>query len=170
MSVWEDTRSVVFHPAGRNGTTFIATPCGATGSAPQYQHNGRGPRASINHVTVHDGFTLADLVSYQQKHNEANGEDNRDGTEDNVSTNFGVEGPADDGDINELRRRVRRNQIACLLLAQGVPLMLAGDEVANSQNGNNNAYCQDNETGWVDWSKLETDEDLTNFIGLLKRL
>lgn len=141
-----------------------------TGSAPQYQHNGRGPRSSINHVTVHDGFTLADLVSYEQKHNEANGEDNRDGSDDNISINFGVEGPTEDAGINALRRQVRRNQLACLMLAQGVPLMLAGDEVANSQTGNNNTYCQDNETGWVDWSKLGSDDDLTDLIATLKEL
>ena len=141
-----------------------------TGSAPQYQHNGRGPRSSINHVTVHDGFTLADLVSYQSKHNEANGEDNRDGADDNLSINFGVEGPTDDAGINNNRRRVRLNQLACLMLAQGVPLLLAGDEAANTQNGNNNTYCQDNETGWVDWSKLGTSDDTTDFIGSLKRM
>jgi glycogen operon protein len=141
-----------------------------TGSAPQYEHNGRGPRSSINHVTVHDGFTLFDLVSYESKHNEANGEENRDGSDDNVSINFGVEGPTDDPAIDALRRQTRRNQLACLMLAQGVPLMLAGDEVANSQNGNNNTYCQDNEIGWVDWSKLESEDDFTDFIGKLKRI
>ena len=123
-----------------------------TGSSAQFQHNGRGPRSSINHVTVHDGFTLNDLVSYEHKHNEANGEDNRDGSDDNLSTNCGVEGATNEPDIIALRPRLRRNQLACLLLAQGVPLLLAGDECANSQGGNNNAYCQDNETGWVDWS------------------
>jgi glycogen operon protein len=141
-----------------------------TGSAPQYQHNGRGPRSSINHVTVHDGFTLNDLVSYQDKHNEANGEDNRDGSDDNISVNFGVEGPTDDEGINAIRRQLRRNQIACLMLAQGVPLILAGDEAANTQNGNNNTYCQDNDIGWVDWSKLGTEDDLTDLIGTLKRM
>ena len=114
---------------------------------------------------MHDGFTLADLVSYEHKHNEANGEDNRDGSDDNVSTNCGVEGPTDDREILALRRQLRRNQLACLFLAQGVPLLLAGDEAGNSQNGNNNAYCQDNETGWVDWSKLGSDDDLTDFVG-----
>ena len=141
-----------------------------TGSALQFQHDGRAPRASINHVTVHDGFTLADLFSYEQKHNEANGEDNRDGSDDNLGFNCGVEGPADDEEIIALRRQLRRNQLACLFLAQGVPLMLAGDEVGNSQNGNNNAYCQDNEVGWVDWSKSGTPDDLTGFIGHLVAL
>jgi glycogen operon protein len=141
-----------------------------TGSAAQFQHDGRGPRSSINHVTVHDGFTLADLVSYEHKHNEANGEDNRDGSDDNVSTNCGVEGPTDDAAILALRRQLRRNQLASLLLAQGVPLMLAGDEVANSQDGNNNTYCQDNPTGWVDWRKSGGTDDLTGFIGTLAEL
>ena len=141
-----------------------------TASAAQFQHNGRGPRSSINHVTVHDGFTLADLVSYEHKHNEANGEDSRDGSDDNLSANCGVEGATDDTDILSIRRKLRRNQLACLFLAQGVPLLLAGDEAANTQNGNNNAYCQDNETGWVDWSRLSTEDDLTDFVGELARL
>ncbi len=141
-----------------------------TGSAAQFQHDGRGPRSSINHVTVHDGFTLADLVSYEGKHNEANGEDNRDGSDDNVSTNCGVEGPTDDQSILAMRRQLRRNQLVSLLLAQGVPLILAGDEVDNSQNGNNNTYCQDNPTGWVDWSKAGSDDDLTDLIASLTEL
>jgi isoamylase len=139
-----------------------------TASSDLFNHDGRGPRASINHVTVHDGFTLADLVSYSHKHNEANGEDNRDGADDNNSTNCGHEGPTDDLKITALRRQLRRNQLACLMLAQGVPIMLAGDEVGNSQRGNNNAYCQDNEIGWIDWSNLgHDDEDMT---GLVARL
>jgi glycogen operon protein len=141
-----------------------------TGSAAQFQHDGRGPRSSINHVTVHDGFTLADLVSYEGKHNEANGEDNRDGSDDNVSTNCGVEGATDDEAILKLRRQLRRNQFVTLLLSQGVPLILAGDEVANGQDGNNNAYCQDNATGWVDWSKSGGDDDLTELIGMLAEM
>jgi len=141
-----------------------------TGSAAQFQHDGRGPRSSINHVTVHDGFTLADLVSYEGKHNEANGENNRDGSDDNVSTNCGVEGPTDDENILALRRQLRRNQLVSLLLAQGVPLILAGDEIDNSQNGNNNTYCQDNPTGWIDWSKAGSDDDLTELIGTLTEI
>ena len=141
-----------------------------TGSAAQFQHDGRGPRSSINHVTVHDGFTLADLVSYEGKHNEANGEDNRDGSDDNASTNCGVEGATDDEAILKLRRQLRRNQFVTLLLSQGVPLILAGDEVANGQDGNNNAYCQDNATGWVDWSKSGGDDDLTELIGMLAEM
>ncbi len=143
---------------------------GMTGSSAQFQHNGRGPRSSINHVTVHDGFTLNDVVSYEHKHNEANGEDNHDGSDDNLSTNCGAEGPTNDPDIIALRRRLRRNQLACLLLAQGVPLLLAGDECANSQGGNNNAYCQDNETGWVDWSALGSEDDMTDFVAELAQL
>jgi isoamylase len=141
-----------------------------TASAAQFKYNGRGPRASINFVTAHDGFTLADWTSYQHKHNEANGEDNRDGTDDNLSTNCGVEGPTKDEKIQALRRRLVRNQLATLFLAQGVPLLLAGDEAGNSQGGNNNAYAQDNETGWVDWSGLDGADDLTDLVGELTRL
>jgi glycogen operon protein len=142
-----------------------------TGSADIFEHHGRTQRASINHVTVHDGFTLADLVSYERKHNEANQESNRDGADQNLSTNGGVEGPTDKADIVAMRLRLRRSFLSCLLLAQGVPLLLAGDEVGNSQSGNNNAYCQDNEIGWVDWSGLGRDgEDMTAFIGQLAQL
>jgi isoamylase len=141
-----------------------------TASAEHFQHDGRGPRASINHVTVHDGFTLTDWTSYEHKHNEANGEDNRDGSDDNLSVNCGAEGPTDNADILAMRRRLRRNQLACLLLAQGVPLLLAGDEVGNSQDGNNNAYAQDNEIGWVDWSKTGSEDDCSDFVGALTRL
>ncbi len=137
-----------------------------TASSDVFHHDGRAPRASVNHVTVHDGFTLADLFAYNEKHNEANGEDNRDGANDNHSNNCGTEGPTDDPAIQALRRRLRKNQLACLLLAQGTPLILAGDEVGNSQGGNNNAYCQDNEIGWVDWSKLgDEHDDMTGFVG-----
>ncbi len=142
-----------------------------TGSADLFDHDARSPRASINHVTVHDGFTLADLYSYDTKHNEANGEDNRDGSGDNHSTNCGHEGPTDDPSILALRRQLRKNQLACLMLAQGVPLLLAGDEVGNSQGGNNNAYCQDNEIGWIDWSNLgKSPDDMTDFVGRLTGL
>ena len=134
-----------------------------TGSAAQFQHNGRSPRSSINHVTVHDGFTLHDWAAYEHKHNEANDEENHDGASDNQSTNCGAEGPTDDANALALRRRLIRNQLACLFLAQGVPLLLAGDEAGNSQGGNNNAYCQDNETGWVGWDKLGGEDDLVSF-------
>jgi glycogen operon protein len=137
-----------------------------TGSSDLFNHDGRSPRASINHITVHDGFTLKDLFSYNTKHNEANGEENRDGANDNHSNNCGHEGPTDDPAVNALRNQLRRNQIACLLLAQGVPLLLAGDEVGNTQNGNNNAYCQDNETGWVGWDGIGREgDDLIDFVG-----
>jgi glycogen operon protein len=113
---------------------------------------------------------LNDLVSYEHKHNEANKEDNRDGSDDNNSLNCGVEGPTDDPKILNCRRLLRRNQLASLLLAMGVPLMLAGDEAANSQGGNNNAYCQDDEIGWVNWSKLGSEDDDTGFVGAMVEL
>jgi isoamylase len=137
-----------------------------TASSDLFHHDNRQPRAGINHVTVHDGFTLADLFSYNEKHNEANGEENRDGSNDNHSNNCGHEGATNDAAIIALRRQLRKNQLACLMLAQGTPLMLAGDEVGNTQNGNNNAYCQDNETGWIGWDNLGKDgDDLTDFVG-----
>jgi isoamylase len=139
-----------------------------TASSDLFRQQHRAPRASINHVTVHDGFTLADLVSYAHKHNEANGESNHDGSTENFSTNCGVEGPTDDATVLARRRQLRRHLLASLFLAQGVPLLLAGDEVGNSQNGNNNAYCQDNELGWVDWSGIgRPDEDLTGLVAAL---
>jgi glycogen operon protein len=141
-----------------------------TGSADLFDHDGRGAYSSINHITVHDGFTLADLTSYVHKHNEANGEDNRDGSDDNHSTNCGVEGPSDDPGVFACRRQTRRNLLASLMLAQGVPLLLAGDEIGNSQNGNNNAYCQDNPTGWTDWSGLDGDDDVRALIAQLTAL
>jgi glycogen operon protein len=123
-----------------------------TGSSDLYGASGRSPRASVNFVTCHDGFTLHDLVSYDRKHNEANGEDNRDGEEHNRSWNCGVEGPTDDPAIRRLRERQKRNLIATMLLSQGVPMLLAGDEMGRTQQGNNNAYCQDNPLSWVDWN------------------
>jgi glycogen operon protein len=123
-----------------------------TGSSDLYQDDGRRPYASINFVTCHDGFTLRDLVSYDTKHNEANGEDNKDGNDDNRSWNCGVEGDTDDSAILALRARQMRNLLATLLLSTGVPMLRMGDELAHTQQGNNNAYCQDNETSWLDWS------------------
>jgi len=123
-----------------------------TGSQDIFGRSGRRPWSSVNFVTAHDGFTLGDLVSYEQKHNEANGEGNRDGSDNNNSWNCGAEGPTDDPKILELRARQQRNLLATLLLSQGTPMLLAGDEVGNSQQGNNNAYCQDNPIGWIDWS------------------
>jgi glycogen operon protein len=139
-----------------------------TGSADLYEHSGRRPVASINFVTAHDGFTLRDLVSYNEKHNEANGEDNRDGADDNRSWNSGVEGPADDPDVLALRARQQRNFIATLLLSQGVPMLLHGDELGRTQGGNNNGYAQDNEVTWVDWSA--PDQPLLEFTAALARL
>ncbi|MFI9719419.1 glycogen debranching protein GlgX [Streptomyces sp. NPDC052396] len=127
-----------------------------SGSSDLYGWGGRRPYASVNFITAHDGFTLRDLVSYERKHNEANGEGNRDGTDANRSQNCGVEGETDDPRVGALRRRQMRNLTATLLLSAGVPMLLAGDEMGRTQGGNNNAYCQDNETGWVDWSLLET--------------
>ena len=129
------------------------------GSADIFDHRGRAPYASVNFVTSHDGFTLADVVSYEHRHNEANGEGNRDGHAHNYSSNHGVEGNTDDTAILRARRRHRLNLLASLLLSQGTPMLLAGDEFGNSQGGNNNAYAQDNETGWLDWSGLDDDPD-----------
>ncbi len=140
-----------------------------TGSADLYGR-ARRPSASINLVTVHDGFTLADLTSYDVKHNEANGECNRDGTDDNRSWNCGVEGPTVDAEVLGLRLRQRRNLLATLIASEGVPLILAGDELGRTQGGNNNAYCQDNATSWVDWSLAGSEQDLTEFVASLCRL
>ena len=139
-----------------------------TGSPDLYEHSGRRPAASINFVTAHDGFTLTDLVSYNEKHNEANGEGNRDGESHNRSWNCGVEGPTDDLEVLELRARQRRNFIATLFLSQGVPMLLHGDELGRTQRGNNNAYCQDNDITWVDWASVDTD--LVEFTSLVSRL
>ncbi|HVM65952.1 MAG TPA: glycogen debranching protein GlgX [Acidimicrobiales bacterium] len=141
-----------------------------TGSSDLYGSQGRSPHSSINFVTCHDGFTLSDLVSYNSKHNGANGDDNRDGSDDNRSWNCGVEGPTDDPAVLELRRRQQRNFFATLLLSQGVPMLLGGDEFGRTQGGNNNAYCQDNETSWFDWSLTEKNGDLLEFVRALTRL
>jgi isoamylase len=135
-----------------------------------FNHQGRRPWASINFVTAHDGFTLNDLFTYNEKHNEANGEDNKDGSSDNNSWNCGVEGPTGDPEINALRQRQIRNVLATLLLAQGTPMVLAGDEFARTQDGNNNAYCQDNEIGWVNWELLEKNRHLATFARRLMRM
>jgi isoamylase len=135
-----------------------------TGSSDLYARSGRRPYASVNFVTAHDGFTLQDLVSYNSKHNEANSENNHDGTDNNRSWNCGVEGPADDPEINRLRARQKRNFIATLFLSQGVPMLLAGDEIGHTQLGNNNAYCQDNEISWLDWNPQGLDNELLAFV------
>jgi isoamylase len=134
-----------------------------TGSSDLYNRSSRKPYASINFVAAHDGFTLADVVSYNDKHNEANGEDNRDGHGHNLSWNCGAEGPTEDPEVLTLRARQQRNFIATLLLSQGVPMLLAGDEFGRSQGGNNNAYCQDNEISWVDWSRRGDGDQLLEF-------
>jgi glycogen operon protein len=134
-----------------------------TGSSDLYAQGGRLPHASINFITAHDGFTLADLVSYERKHNEANGEDNRDGEDHNESMNFGVEGPTDDPQIGEARRRQQRNLLATLVLSQGVPMLLGGDELGRSQLGNNNAYAQDSPISWFDWSLTDDQRQLLDF-------
>jgi isoamylase len=136
-----------------------------TGSSDLYKNDNRNPTASINFITAHDGFTLQDLVSYNDRHNEANGEDNKDGAHDNRSWNCGVEGPTQDPAIIALRNRQKRNFLATLLLSQGVPMLVAGDEAGHTQNGNNNAYCQDNEISWIDWGKA--DQDLITFTSQL---
>ncbi|BCT77024.1 glycogen operon protein GlgX homolog [Sinomonas cyclohexanicum] len=138
------------------------------GSADLYEEEGRRPSASINFVTAHDGFTLRDLVSYNEKHNEANGEENRDGADDNRSWNCGVEGPTDDPGVLELRARQQRNLLLTLVLSQGVPMISHGDELGRTQRGNNNGYCQDNEITWIDWGAA--DSELTDFTTRLLRL
>ena len=134
------------------------------GSSDLYEHDGRLPTNSVNFICCHDGFTLADLVSYNAKHNEANGEDNRDGTNDNLSWNCGAEGESSNPSILRLRRRQAKNFMAVLLLSQGVPMILSGDEVLRSQGGNNNAYCQDNELSWFDWRLVAANEDMLRFV------
>jgi glycogen operon protein len=143
-----------------------------TGSSDLYKNDGRKPYASINFVVAHDGFTLQDLVSYNEKHNEANGENNNDGANDNDSWNMGVEGPSDDPEIVQVRDRQKRNFLATLLLSQGVPMICGGDEICRTQGGNNNAYCQDNEISWYDWKLDDRKKGLLEFttklIGLRK--
>ncbi|WP_280891937.1 glycogen debranching protein GlgX [Streptomyces sp. LBL] len=134
-----------------------------TGSPDLYQHSRRRPRASVNFVTAHDGFTLRDLVSYNDKHNEANGEDNRDGESTNRSWNCGAEGETDDPAVLDLRARQQRNFLATLLLSQGIPMLGHGDELGRTQRGNNNAYCQDNEVSWLDWQLTQEQRDLVEF-------
>ncbi len=140
------------------------------GSSDLYAHNGRRPSASLNFITAHDGFTLRDLVSFNEKHNEANGEENRDGSNHNDSWNCGTEGSTDDDAINTLRARQQRNFLATLLLSQGVPMLLAGDEFGHSQHGNNNAYCQDSPLAWLDWNLSTEQRALLDFTQKLMRL
>jgi glycogen operon protein len=139
-----------------------------TGSSDIFERNGRRPRASINFVTAHDGFTLHDLVSYNAKHNEANLEANHDGVDQNYSWNCGVEGPSDDPAIAHLRAQQKRNLMATLLLSQGTPMLLGGDELMHTQLGNNNAYCQDNDIGWISWT--DVDEHDVDFLDFVRKL
>ncbi|OIJ64577.1 glycogen debranching enzyme GlgX [Streptomyces mangrovisoli] len=141
-----------------------------TGSADLYAHHRRRPRASVNFVTAHDGFTLRDLVSYNDKHNEANGEGNRDGESSNRSWNCGAEGESEDPSVLELRARQQRNLLATLLLSQGIPMLSHGDELGRTQGGNNNAYCQDSEVSWIDWAPGEEQQALKDFVARLIRL
>jgi isoamylase len=140
------------------------------GSSDLYADDGRRPTASVNFITAHDGFTLRDLVSYNQKHNEANGEENRDGTNDNESWNCGFEGPTEDAGVTALRARQQRNFLATLLLSQGVPMLLAGDEFGQTQHGNNNAYCQDSPVAWLDWNLSDEQHALLDFTRAVMRL
>ena len=140
------------------------------GSADLFDWGGRRPWASVNFLTAHDGFTLNDIVSYNEKHNEANGEDNRDGSSNNLSWNCGAEGPTDDPDIIELRERQKRNMLATLLLSQGLPMLVAGDEFGRTQEGNNNAYCQDNPISWVNWDIDEAGQSLQRFVSKVARI
>jgi len=141
-----------------------------TGSSDLYEADNRRPIASINFVTAHDGFTLNDLVSYNEKHNEDNGEDNRDGESHNRSWNCGIEGPTEDVEVSVLRERQKRNVLTTLLLSQGVPMIAHGDELGRSQRGNNNVYCQDNELSWVDWAPSPEREIMSEFTARLAAL
>ena len=134
------------------------------GSSDLYEHAGRPPFCSINFVTSHDGFTINDLVSYKDKHNLANGEDNRDGDNHNISDNYGVEGPTRKKGVNTIRSRQIRNMFATLLLSQGVPMIVSGDEVRRTAKGNNNAYCQDNDLSWFDWKLVDKHADMLRFV------
>ncbi|MFN9788467.1 MAG: glycogen debranching enzyme, partial [Pirellulaceae bacterium] len=141
-----------------------------SGSSDLYQTSGRLPSASINFIASHDGYTLADLVAYEEKHNQANGWDNRDGENQNFSWNHGVEGPTDDPEIAHLRCRQQRNFFVNLLLAKGVPMWTAGDEGGRTQSGNNNAYCQDNEISWIDWERMVQQDSLVEGVASLVKL
>ena len=153
-----------------DGGTVAELATRLAGSSDLYAHNGRRPYASINFITAHDGFTLEDLVTYEQKHNEANGDDNRDGESHNLSWNCGVEGPSDDPAVRTLRARQKRNLWATLFVSQGVPMISGGDELSRTQRGNNNAYCQDNEISWTDWTMTEERQAFLEFARRAARL
>jgi len=152
------------------GTTLGQFAGRFTGSSDLYENTGRRPHASVNFITAHDGFTLHDLVTYNDKHNEANLEDNKDGSDDNRSWNCGAEGETDDPEINALRDRQKRNLLATLLLSQGMPMLRGGDEIGQTKHGNNNSYCQDNEISWLDWEQADTTlkDYLSRLIALRK--
>jgi glycogen operon protein len=154
---------------GDSGTVseFATRLCG---SSDLYESSNRRPYASVNFVTSHDGFSLQDLISYNDKHNEANGEDNRDGDAHNLSWNCGVEGPTDDPQVNQLRERQKRNFMATLFLSQGIPMLRAGDELSHTQQGNNNAYCQDNELSWLHWDLDDRQQRFLEFMGKVVEL
>jgi isoamylase len=167
---WNDRYRDTVRDYWKGGAPASAIAQGLCASGDIFNHYGRRPWACVNFVSAHDGFTLADLVSYNDKHNEANGENNQDGSSDNRSWNCGVEGPTDDPAIRLLRERQKRNLLATLLLSQGTPMLLAGDEAGRTQGGNNNAYCQDNEISWLDWQRSEEDESLVKFVQKLCEL
>ncbi len=154
---WNATFRDTIRDVGRGEGTLAALSSAIAGSQGLFEHNGRGPAASINFVTAHDGFTLADLVAFGRKHNEANGYDNTDGHDDNRTWNTGIEGPTDDPDVTALRQRRVRNMLTMLLLSQGVPMLLGGDELGRTQDGNNNAFCQDSELTWFDWDHADRE-------------
>jgi isoamylase len=163
-SEWNDKFRDTVRDFWRSSAPVAALAPALCASGDIFNHRGRKPWASLNFVTAHDGFTLNDLVSYSEKHNQANGENNQDGTSNNRSWNCGVEGPTDDPNILALRKKQMRNILATLMLAQGLPMIVAGDEFARTQKGNNNAYCQDNEISWVDWSFAEKNAPVTQFV------
>ena len=164
-SEWNDKYRDTVRRFWRGDESMLAEFAGRVfGSGDLFNHSGRGISSSVNFVTTHDGYTLMDTVSYCERHNERNGENNRDGHDANYSDNYGVEGPTDDPSVNEFRSLQRRNMLATLLLSQGVPMLLAGDEMGRTQQGNNNAYCQDNELNWIDWSLIEKDPKFLSFV------
>ena len=167
---WNDKFRDTVRDYWRGEATPAALAPRLCGSPDIFKRRGRQPWASVNFITAHDGFTLNDLVSYHDKHNEANGEDNKDGHSHNRSWNHGAEGPTDDEAIRGLRKRQMKNLLATLLLSQGTPMLLAGDEFARTQKGNNNAYCQDNEISWVDWNHDDRAQRLIRFVQKLTGL
>jgi isoamylase len=169
-SEWNDKFRDVVRDAWRGESAASDLTARLCGSGDLFNHQGRRPSACVNFITAHDGFTLNDIVTYNEKHNEANGEENKDGSSDNRSWNMGFEGPTDDPEINKLRGRQIRNMLGTLLLAQGTPMLLAGDEFGRTQKGNNNAYCQDNEISWLNWEIGEKGRSLIQFVQKLTKL